>query len=465
MALPLHVVILAAGEGTRMRSRLPKVLQPLGGKPMLAHVVAAATSLKPAAIHIVYGYAGDQVRSYFSDRPDLHWFEQSSRCGTGHAVLQALPHIPDAAKVLVLYGDVPLIEPQTLEQLCACSAVLSLLAARLDEPFGYGRILETASGCVAAIVEDRECTPEQLQIKTVNTGFICADAGPLKQWLALTESMRSSTNEHYLTSIFAMAAAQGTPATILCVNGTEQILGANDQWQLAQLERQYQLKQIRQLALQGVRFADPARVDQRGMVKVGRDVSIDVNVVFEGQVVLEEGVAIGPFVRLKNVHLGPNTCVFGHCDLDGVITKAGVQIGPFARLRPGTDLDENVHIGNFVETKNTKIGSSSKANHLTYLGDAQIGRAVNIGAGTITCNYDGRQKSSTTIADNAFIGSNTALVAPIQIGINAVIGAGSVVTTNAPDGSLTIARSRQKTIHGYTRAKIDGCGARKHVDD
>lgn len=453
MALPLHIVILAAGEGTRMRSRLPKVLQPIGGQPMLAHVIAAASRLGPISIHIVYGHAGHQVRAQFAHCTDIHWIEQSSPRGTGDAVLQALPSIPDEAKVLILYGDVPLIESDTLKSLCRSDAIVSLLAARLDNPLGYGRIVETDDGCVAAIIEQRDCSPDQSKIRTVNTGFVCAHVGALRQWLAATATQANAAHEHYLTSIFAAAAAEGKAATILYVDGEDQILGANDQWQLAQLERVYQSKQMRQLALQGVRFADPARVDQRGDVRVGSDVSIDVNVVLEGEVVLEDGVSVGPFVRLKNVHLGPGTHVYSHCDLEGVNTDAHVQIGPFARLRPGTHLDDNVHIGNFVETKNTKIGAASKANHLTYLGDANVGRGVNIGAGTITCNYDGRRKSTTVIADYAFIGSNTALVAPIQIGVNAMIGAGSVVTSNAPDGSLTIARSRQKTIHGYARDK------------
>ena len=453
MDLPLHIVILAAGEGRRMRSRLPKVLQPIGGEPMLAHVIAAASRLSPAVIHIVYGHAGHQVQSQFAQHTDIHWIEQPSPRGTGDAVLQALSSMPDEAKVLILYGDVPLIEADTLQSLCRSNARVSLLAARLDNPFGYGRIIETADGCVAAIIEQRDCTPEQLKIRTVNTGFVCAHVGALRQWLAATSTQANAADEHYLTSIFAVAAAEGKAATILYVDEVDQILGANDQWQLAQLERGYQSKQMRQLALQGVRFADPARVEQRGKVRVGSDVSLDVNIVLEGEVVLEDGVIIGPFVRLKNVHLGPGTHVYSHCDLEGVNTHAHVKIGPFARLRPGTHLDDNVHIGNFVETKNTKMGVASKANHLTYLGDADVGRGVNIGAGTITCNYDGRRKSTTVIADYAFIGSNTALVAPIQIGVNAVIGAGSVVTSNAPEGSLTIARARQKTIHRYARDK------------
>ncbi|WP_115555128.1 bifunctional UDP-N-acetylglucosamine diphosphorylase/glucosamine-1-phosphate N-acetyltransferase GlmU [Xanthomonas arboricola] len=450
MTLPLHVVILAAGEGKRMRSSLPKVLQPLAGQPMLAHVIATARQLQPAAIHIVYGHGGDQVRAAFAGQADLQWAEQQQQLGTGHAVQQAMDAIPDAATVLVLYGDVPLIQSESLLQLLHAPGRMAVLVAELANPTGYGRILRDAEGKVAAIVEQKDANDEQRRIRTINTGILTAESTALRRWLGGL-SNNNAQGEFYLTDVFASAAADFTPADMVHVGDPQDVEGANDPWQLAQLERAWQLRAARALCLQGVRMADPARVEQRGTVQVGRDVQLDIDVILEGDVTLGDDVVIGPFVRLRDVTLGAGTQVRAHCDLEGVVTEGAVMIGPFARLRPGTLLADGVHIGNFVETKKVTMGVGSKANHLTYLGDAAIGSKVNIGAGTITCNYDGVNKSQTTIGDNAFVGSNSALVAPIEIGANATIGAGSVITRDAPAGQLSVARPRQTVIEGWER--------------
>ncbi len=447
---PLHVVILAAGEGKRMQSALPKVLQPIAGRPMLAHAIEAARALQPAAIHIVHGHGGDQVRAALADQPDLQWAEQAQQLGTGHAVEQAMPGVPDEARVLVLYGDVPLITAASLQRLLDAPGRLAVLAAELDDPTGYGRIQRDPEGRVAAIVEHKDADGEQRRIRLVNTGVIAADAVVLKRWL----SGLSNTNvqgEYYLTDVFVSAADEYSAAEIVIVADPLETEGANDPWQLAQLERVFQLRQVRALCLQGARVADPARLDIRGKVTIGRDVEIDVDVVLEGEVVLGDGVRIGPFCRLKDVQLGAGTEVRAHCDLEGARSEGAATIGPFARLRPGSVLADGAHIGNFVETKNTQVGVGSKANHLSYLGDAVLGAGVNIGAGTITCNYDGVNKATTTIEDGAFIGSNSALVAPVTIGRDATIGAGSVITKNAPSGELTVARGRQSVVDGWHR--------------
>jgi bifunctional UDP-N-acetylglucosamine pyrophosphorylase/glucosamine-1-phosphate N-acetyltransferase len=450
MASPLHVVILAAGEGKRMKSALPKVLQKVAGKPMLGHVIDAARALKPEALHVVYGHGGDQVRTAFESATDIHWSEQRERLGTGHAVQQAMPAIPDDARVLVLYGDVPLIRTETLQRLLDASGSLSVLVADLDNPTGYGRVVRDAAGKVEAVVEQKDADEEQLKIRTVNTGIVAADAGALREWLS-TLSNQNAQGEYYLTDIFARAAEQFRPAEMVHVADPLETEGANDAWQLAQLERAYQLRAVRALCVAGARFADVHRVDVRGEVEVGADVEIDANVVFEGRVTLGDGVRIGPFTRLKDVALAAGTEVRAHCDLEGAVTHGPVQIGPFARLRPGTELAAGVHVGNFVEIKKSSFGAGSKANHLSYIGDAVVGADVNIGAGTITCNYDGVNKSVTTIEDGAFIGSNSALVAPVTIGKDATIGAGSVITRNAPPSTLSVARGRQAAIEGWQR--------------
>jgi bifunctional UDP-N-acetylglucosamine pyrophosphorylase/glucosamine-1-phosphate N-acetyltransferase len=450
MPAPLHVVILAAGEGKRMKSALPKVLQPIAARPMLAHVIDASRELQPAAVHVVYGHRGGQVRAAFAADTSLQWAEQAQQLGTGHAVQQALPGVPEEARVLVLYGDVPLITSATLRRLLDAPGALAVLAAEPADPTGYGRIVRDAEGNVARIVEQKDATDDERAIGTVNTGVIAADAAALRRWLAALRN-DNAQGEYYLTDVFAQAAAEYTPAEIVLVADPMEAEGANDPWQLSQLERAFQLRAVRSLCAQGVRFADPARVDVRGRVSAGSDVEIDVDVVFEGDVALGDNVRIGPFTRLRDVSLSAGTVVRAHCDLEGARTDGAATIGPYARLRPGTVLADGVHIGNFVEAKNTAMGPGSKANHLTYLGDAKIGSKVNVGAGTITCNYDGVNKATTTIGDGAFIGSNSSLVAPVAIGAGATIGAGSVITTDAPEDKLTVARGQQRTIDGWRR--------------
>ena len=447
---PLHVVILAAGEGKRMKSALPKVLQAIAGRPMLAHAIEAARALQPAGIHVVHGHGGDQVRAALADQPDLQWAEQAQQLGTGHAVEQAMPGVPDEARVLVLYGDVPLITAASLQRLLDAPGRLAVLAAELDDPTGYGRIQRDPEGRVASIIEHKDADEQQRRIRLVNTGVIAADAVALKRWLSGL-SNANVQGEYYLTDVFAAAADEYSAAEIVIVADPLETEGANDSWQLAQLERAFQLRQVRALCVAGARVADPARLDIRGRVTVGRDVEIDVDVLLEGDVVLGDGVRIGPFCRLKDVQLGAGTEVRAHCDLEGARSEGAAKIGPFARLRPGSVLADGAHIGNFVETKNAQIGVGSKASHLSYLGDAVVGAGVNIGAGTITCNYDGVNKATTTIEDGAFIGSNSALVAPVTIGRDATIGAGSVITKDAPGGKLTVARGRQSLVDGWQR--------------
>ena len=450
MTAPLHVVILAAGEGKRMKSAVPKVLQEIAGRPMLAHVIDAARALRPAGIHVVHGHGGGQVRAALAADGDLQWAEQSRQLGTGHAVQQAMPNVPDGAQVLVLYGDVPLIRAETLQRLLAAPGRLAVLVADLDDPTGYGRIVRDAEGRVGAIVEQKDASAEQLRIQTVNTGILAADSTALKRWLENLGN-DNAQGEYYLTDVFLQAAAEFSAAEMVHVADPVETEGANDPWQLAQLERAFQLRQARALCAEGARLADPARIDIRGTVSVGRDVEIDVDVVFEGRVELGDGVRIGPFCRIRDAVLGDGTEVRAHCDIDGARCEGAVQVGPYARLRPGTVLADGAHVGNFVETKNAKVGVGSKANHLSYLGDATVGAGVNIGAGTITCNYDGVNKFATTIGDRAFIGSNSALVAPVTIGEGATIGAGSTLTKDAPAGKLTVARARQSTLDGWQR--------------
>ncbi|MGJ7903456.1 bifunctional UDP-N-acetylglucosamine diphosphorylase/glucosamine-1-phosphate N-acetyltransferase GlmU [Lysobacter sp. 1R34A] len=446
----LHIVILAAGEGKRMKSATAKVLQKIAGRPMLAHVIETARALRPAGIHVVYGHGGEQVRAAFEGQDDLHWAEQQQRLGTGHAVQQAMPGVPQDARVLVLYGDVALITPETLQRLLDAPGRIAVLVADLDDPTGYGRIVRDPEGRVGRIVEHKDADEELREIRTVNTGILVADGEPLRRWLDRLGN-DNAQGEYYLTDVFAAAAAEYTPAEMVHVAEPIEVEGANDAWQLAQLERAYQWRAARAVCLQGARLADPSRFDLRGEVQIGQDVEIDIDVILEGKVELGDGVRIGPFCRLKDVRLGAGTLVRAHCDLDGVVVEGAAQIGPYARLRPGTVLADGAHVGNFVETKNLSLGVGSKANHLTYLGDAVIGAGVNVGAGTITCNYDGVNKSTTTIEDGAFIGSNSSLVAPVTIGKDATIAAGSVITRLAPPGELTVARARQSTVEGWKR--------------
>jgi len=448
--LPLSVVILAAGQGKRMRSALPKVLQPLAGRPLLAHVLDTAASLGPAAVHVVHGHGGAAVRETFADR-GLGWWEQAEQLGTGHALAQALPGVPDGHDVIVLYGDVPLVRPESLTALIGAAAGgLALLTARVADPTGYGRIVRDASGRVLGIVEQREASPAQAAIDEVNTGILVAPAAKLRDWIERIGN-DNSQGEYYLTDAVGLAVADGVPVTAVTLADASEALGINDKRELAAAERRVQRATAAALMQAGVTLADPERLDVRGRVTAGSDVYVDVGVVLLGEVVLGDGCRIGPYAVIADSRLGPGTVVHSHSVLDGATTAAGCQIGPFARLRPGTVLGEAVKIGNFVETKKAGIADRSKVNHLSYVGDATIGADVNVGAGTITCNYDGVNKHHTTIGDGAFIGSGVNLVAPVEVGAHSTIGAGSTVTSDAPAGQLTLARSRQTQVPGWKR--------------
>ncbi len=456
----LTVIVLAAGQGTRMRSSLPKVLHDLAGRPLLAHVIDTARCLEPARIVVVHGHGGEQVRAAFPD-PDITWVHQARQMGTGHAVAEAKAAVRSMGTVLVLYGDVPLLTADTLRDLLAVrsQAPLALLTARVNDPTGYGRIVRDDHGRLRAIVEEKDANDAERAIDEINTGVMAADVECLSRWLANLDN-DNAQGEFYLTDVVAMAVAEGVTVASVHPREPDEFLGVNDRRQLAHLERLYQGRQARALMAAGVSLRDPARLDVRGRVEAGRDVRIDVDVVLEGEVVLGEGVEIGPFCHLKDVTLGPGCRVLSHSVLESVTADTGVTIGPFARLRPGTQLASGVKVGNFVELKNAQVGEGSKINHLSYVGDAQVGRDVNIGAGTITCNYDGANKHRTVIGDGAFIGSDTQLVAPVTVGEGATIGAGSTITRDAPPHALTLSRAPQKTREGWQRPqKRDKGGA------
>jgi bifunctional UDP-N-acetylglucosamine pyrophosphorylase/glucosamine-1-phosphate N-acetyltransferase len=449
--MKLAVVILAAGQGKRMKSALPKVLQPLAGQPLLRHVVSRARVLEPDSIHIVYGHGGEQVRAAIGDA-DLQWALQAEQLGTGHALMQAMPEIADDALVLVLYGDVPLINVATLKQLTglAGAKALSLLTVMLDDPTGYGRIVRNARGAIQKIVEQKDASKAQLKIREGNSGILCAPAKLLRRWLSKLRNANAQ-GEYYLTDVIAMAVKEKVRVVPLVAPAVAEVLGVNDRIQLAGLEAMHRAECARELMLAGATLADPARIDVRGDVTVGRDVFIDANVTLEGTVSLGDGVRVGPNVLLRNMRIDAGAVIHANCVLEQSEVGPGCLIGPYARLRPGSKLGRDVHVGNFVEVKKTEIADGSKANHLTYLGDAIIGKGVNVGAGTITCNYDGVNKSQTVIEDGVFIGSGNMLVAPVRIGKDASTGAGSTITRDAPPGKLTVARSRQATIEGWKR--------------
>jgi len=451
---PVSVVVLAAGQGKRMHSALPKVLQPLAGRPLLAHVVATARAIRPAAIHIVYGHGGEDVRAAFAEEPDLKWALQAEQLGTGHAVMQAMPAIPDDHRVLVLCGDVPLVRPQTLERLVAAGAAgrLALLTARLADATGYGRIVRNASGEVTRIVEHNDATDDERLGNEINTGLIAFDAPALRRYLGDLKS-NNAQREYYLTDVIGMAVAERVPVDGIVAESPTEVLGINDRAQLAAAERALQRRQAAELMERGVTLADPERLDVRGEVTVGRDVFIDVGVVLEGKVVLGDRVRIEAYAHIRNCTLGNGTVIHPHCVLENSAAGDDCEIGPFSRLRPGVVLSGHVKVGNFVEMKNSHIAPHSKVNHLTYVGDATVGTKVNVGAGTITCNYDGANKHRTVIGDNAFIGSGVMLVAPVEVGAGATIGAGSTITKDTPEGELTLARSKQVTIPGWQRPK------------
>ena len=448
----LNVVILAAGQGKRMRSQLPKVLQPLGGKPLIEHVVASARTLKPARICVVYGHGGEQVPQAL--RADgLTFVKQQPQLGTGHALAQALPHLAATGLTLVLYGDVPLVGEETLAAMIAGGGDrLTLLTAELEDPAGYGRIVRNRRGSITSIVEEKDASAPQRGIREINTGIMALPAARLGGWLSkLTD--RNAQREYYLTDVVPLALAERVGVATVKARAAWEVLGVNSMQQLAELERVYQRQQATRLMDAGVTIADPARIDVRGSLDCGADVRIDVNCVFEGDVRLGDRVEIGANCVLKDTSVGPDTRIEPFCSVDGATIGAHCRVGPYARFRPGTRLAEDVHIGNFVEVKASEIGAGSKANHLTYLGDTSVGRDVNVGAGTITCNYDGGAKHRTVIEDDVFIGSDTMLVAPVVVRRGATIGAGSTITKEAPPGELTLARAKQVTIPGWKRPK------------
>lgn len=451
MTVPLHVIILAAGQGSRMKSSMPKVLHRVAGKPMLHHVMATARSLGPGGIHAVIGHGADQVKAH-TPASDVTWALQEQQLGTGHAVAQALPGVPDGVVCLILYGDVPLTNPETLVALISrvTENSLGLLTVELANPDGYGRILRNDQGNVTAIVEQKDATESQKAICEVNTGILAVNSGHLKSWLPQL-SNRNAQGEYYLTDIIAMAAAEGLSIEVAQPSHEQEVQGVNNRKQLAELERWYQRCEADRLMAEGATLADPARIDVRGDLTIGQDVLIDVNVVFEGDVRLGNNVVIGPNCVLRDAELADNVVVHANSIIDGAVVGKAAQVGPFARLRPGTRLGQEAKVGNFVETKKADVGDGSKINHLSYIGDATLGRNVNVGAGTITCNYDGVNKFQTVLGDNVFVGSNTALVAPVTVADDAVIGAGSTITSNVEPKELAVARSRQRNIKGWKR--------------
>jgi len=448
--MKLAVVILAAGQGKRMKSDLPKVLQPLAGVPLLGHVVSRARALSPSSMHVVYGHGGDAVRETMA-KENLQWALQAEQLGTGHAVMQAMPNVADDELVLVLYGDVPLIRAETLRELIAAAGTkaMSLLTVMLENPAGYGRIVRKR-GAIQKIVEQKDASPAQLKIREGNSGIMAVPAKLLRKWLGKLKNANAQ-GEYYLTDVIAMAVKDKVKVTPLIAPTVAEVLGVNDKAQLAELEGMHRAERARELMVAGATLIDPSRIDIRGEISVGRDVILDANVLLEGKVTLGDRVRIGPNVVLRDVTIGADSVVHPNSVLEQSVLGTGCIIGPYARVRPGSKLGANVHIGNFVELKKTEIADGSKANHLTYLGDAVIGKGVNVGAGTITCNYDGVNKSTTTIEDGAFIGSGNMLVAPVRIGKNATTGAGSTISKDAPEGRLTLARAKQMTLEGWKR--------------
>jgi bifunctional UDP-N-acetylglucosamine pyrophosphorylase/glucosamine-1-phosphate N-acetyltransferase len=451
----MNIVILAAGQGKRMKSALPKVLHTIAGRPMLSHVLDTARSVGadagPVRPIVVVGHGGDAVRAAYVGADDLVFVTQATQLGTGHAVRQAVPHLSDAGPTLVLYGDVPLTTAATLRQLIAAAGSgVALLTVRLADPYGYGRIVRDVGGSVVRIVEEKDATAAERAIDEINTGILVAPTAQLKTWLA-SLSNHNAQGEYYLTDVIAQAVAAGVPVSAVVLADPDEALGVNSPAQLAEVERIAQRRTAAALMESGVRLADPARIDVRGSVEAGADVFIDVGCVFEGRVVLGDGVRIGPHNLLRDCTIGAGTEVFGFCYLENATIGSLARIGPFARMRPTVTLGDEVHIGNFVEVKNSQLSAGSKANHLAYVGDATVGARVNIGAGTIIANYDGANKHRTVIGDDAHTGSNSVLVAPLDIGAGATIGAGSTISKDAPAGKLTVARAKQVTLDHWKR--------------
>ena len=452
----LDIVILAAGKGTRMNSSIPKVLHQLGGDSMLGHVLSAAGELNSNSIHIVVGYGADQIKEELSAREDLHWALQEQQLGTGHAVMQAMPKIDTKNaenRVLVLYGDVPLTNASTLRELVqgGDGNTLSILTLVTDHPAGLGRIVRDSSGAITAIVEEKDATEEQKQIKEINTGIMAIPAAKLSSWLDSLGN-DNAQGEYYLTDVVAMAAAdEDCSISAMVIHDVNEVQGVNDKAQLAGLERQFQMNKAEQLLQAGVLLRDPARIDIRGDIETGSDVEIDINAIFEGNVRLGNGVKVGANVVIKDSTIANNVTILPGTNIDGAEIGEGASVGPYARLRPGTILKEKTKIGNFVEVKNAIIGKGSKANHLAYVGDAELGENVNIGAGAIFCNYDGANKHKTVLGDNVFVGSNSVLVAPLILGDNTFVAAGSTVNSDVPPDSLAVARAKQRNIPGWKR--------------
>ena len=446
----MNIVVLAAGMGKRMRSDIPKVLHPLAGKPLLGHVLDCARSLSPKRLVVVYGHGGEAVPAALA-ADDVHWARQEPQLGTGHAVMQAAPWLDETVPTLILYGDVPLTTRDTLARLIAAAdgTRLAILTVDLADPTGYGRIVRDGER-IARIVEHKDADAAQRAIREVNTGIMVAPTGPLKQWLR-SLSNDNAQKEYYLTDVVAQAVAAGVPVVSAQPAAVWETLGVNSKAQLAELERVHQRNQAEALMEAGVTLADPARIDIRGTLACGRDVSIDVNCVFEGEVSLGERARVGAHCVIRNARIEAGAEILPFTHIDDAVVGADSRIGPYARLRPGTELGEDTHVGNFVEMKNTKMAAHSKANHLAYIGDAQVGQRVNIGAGTITCNYDGANKWLTVIEDDAFIGSDTQLVAPVRVGRGATLGAGTTLTRDAPEGKLTVSRAKQTTVDSWKR--------------
>ncbi|HEY7241044.1 MAG TPA: bifunctional UDP-N-acetylglucosamine diphosphorylase/glucosamine-1-phosphate N-acetyltransferase GlmU [Burkholderiales bacterium] len=453
--MPLEIVILAAGQGKRMRSKLPKILHPLAGRPLLGHVLDTARALAPRRIVVVHGNGAEQVRAAFADA-QVEWALQAEQLGTGHAVRQALPNISPDAEVLILYADVPLVRPATLQRLLdAGRDGLAVMTAEVADPTGYGRIVRQASGDLARIVEQGDASPEELALCEINAGFMAMSARRLSGWLGRLTN-RNTQKEYYLTDVVSLAVAEGVRVRAVKVEDAWEVAGVNSKRELAALERKYQQREAERLLGEAVTLADPARIDVRGELSCGTDVAIDVNCVFEGSVTLADGVRIGPNCLLRNVRIGAGTEILAFSHLENSEIGARCRLGPYARLRPGNSLADEVHIGNFVEVKASRIGKGSKANHLTYIGDTDIGAKVNVGAGTITCNYDGATKSRTIIEDDCFIGSDATLVAPVRIARGSYIGAGSTISKDTPPDQLTVARARQVSVPSWKPPKKKG---------
>ena len=448
----LNIIILAAGLGKRMNSSLPKVLHSLAGKSLLSHVLDTANALLPHRICVVYGHGNDAVRDAI-DNNELIWVKQEPQLGTGHALMQALPHLDKKGLTLVLYGDVPLISFGTLQKLISASLKenLALLTVRLDEPAGYGRIVrDTEANNIIAIVEDKDANIDQQKIKEINTGIMVIPNANLHEWLPKLEN-KNSQKEYYLTDIVAIAAKAGEKIEAVHSSNNWEVLGVNSKVQLAALERTYQRNYAEKLLEQGVTLTDPSRIDIRGELNCGKEVEVDINCIFEGEVILADGVKIGAHCILKNVKIGAGTTILPFSLIEDADIGKNCRVGPFSRIRPGTNLADEIHIGNFVEIKNSSINSGSKINHLSYIGDATVGKKVNVGAGTITCNYDGVNKFQTVIEDDVFIGSDTQLIAPVKITSGSTIGAGSTITMDTLPEKLTLSRSKQRSIPGWKR--------------